>query len=253
MNKKPLIELKDLSVTFMTKSGGTDAIKNINLTIKEGEFVSIVGPSGCGKSTLLSVIAGLILPTSGTFIKNFQTAGYMFQQDFLLPWRTIKANVLLGLEVKKIKTKEKVELALELLEGLGLTGFLNYYPNQLSGGMRQRVALARTLVLEPDLLLLDEPFSALDYQTRLNTQQEISLTLRKRNKTVILVTHDISEAISMSDRVIILSKRPGTILKDLVLHLECDSKDPFSRRKAPNFGKYFNLIWEVLNNEITTN
>ncbi|SES65031.1 ABC transporter ATP-binding protein [Anaerobranca gottschalkii] len=254
MNKeKPLIQLRDLSVTFMTKSGGTDAIKNINLEIKEGEFISIVGPSGCGKSTLLSVIAGLILPTTGTFIKNFQTAGYMFQQDFLLPWRTIKANALLGLEVKNIKTKEKVELALELLEGLGLKDFLNYYPNQLSGGMRQRVALARTLVLEPDVLLLDEPFSALDYQTRLNTQQEISLTLRKRNKTVILVTHDISEAISMSDRVVILSKRPGTILKDIVLQLESDDKDPFSRRKAPSFGKYFNLIWEVLNHEITTN
>jgi NitT/TauT family transport system ATP-binding protein len=253
MNKRTLIELQDLSVTFMTKSGGTEALKNISLKITEGEFVSIVGPSGCGKSTLLSVIAGLIPPSSGTFIKNYQSTGYMFQQDYLLPWRTIKSNILLGLEVKKNKTKEKVAYGIELLKGLGLEDFLDYYPNQLSGGMRQRAALARTLVLEPDILLLDEPFSALDYQTRLNIQQEVSLILRKSNKTVILVTHDISEAISMSDRVIILSKRPGTVLKDIPLMLECQNKDPFFCRKAPNFGYYFNLIWEVLNDEIRKN
>ncbi len=243
------LQLCDVSVTFMTDVGGTEAIKDINLTIKQGEFISIVGPSGCGKSTLLSVIAGLIKPTKGHVVMDFKTSGYMFQQDFLLPWRTIKDNTLLGLEIKGVKSKKRVETALNLLKGLGLEHFVNYLPGQLSGGMRQRVALARTLAMEPDILLLDEPFSALDYQTRLNIQQEVSQTLRSTKKTAILVTHDISEAIAMGDRVIILSKRPGNVIEDIKLNLKCDSSDPFNRRKAPNFGEYFNRIWEVLNNE----
>ncbi|QNO16588.1 ABC transporter ATP-binding protein [Alkalicella caledoniensis] len=233
----------------MTKTGGTEAIKDINLKITEGEFVSIVGPSGCGKSTLLSVIAGLIKPSTGTLINDFKFSGYMFQQDFLLPWRTIKDNTLLGLEIKGLKTKERVDSALDFLKSLGLEHFTNYFPSQLSGGMRQRVALARTLALRPDILLLDEPFSALDYQARLNIQQEVSETLRHTKKTVILVTHDISEAIAMSDRVIILSSRPGTIIKDIHLDLDCPTNDPFTCRKAPNFGDYFNIIWEVLNSD----
>lgn len=244
---KNIFELQEIAVTFMTTKGGTEAIRNLNLKVKEGEFISVVGPSGCGKSTLLSVIAQLIKPTKGQFIKNFNTSGYMFQQDFLLPWRNIKANTLLGLEINGKKDRELEDYAIKLLKDLGLKEFLNYFPGQLSGGMRQRVALARTLALKPEVLLLDEPFSALDYQTRLNIQQEVSHTLRSANKTVILVTHDIAEAIAMSDRVIILSKRPGTILKDLTLDLDCDAKDPLTCRKAPNFGTYFNLIWEVLN------
>lgn len=242
-----IFELRDICVTFMTKDGGTEAIKDISLNVKEGEFISIVGPSGCGKSTLLSVVADIIKPTSGVLDKNFKSSGYMFQQDFLLPWRNIKSNTLLGLEIKGIKTKDRIEYAMKLLEDLGLKDFINYYPNQLSGGMRQRVALARTLALKPDVLLLDEPFSALDYQTRLNIQQEVSETLRAANKTVILVTHDISEAIAMSDKVVVLSNRPGTIVKEIKLELDCNAKDPFTCRKAPNFGMYFNMIWEVLN------
>lgn len=233
----------------MTKNGGTDAIKDVNLNIREGEFISIVGPSGCGKSTLLSVIAGLIKPTSGVLRNEFNFSGYMFQQDFLLPWRTIKDNTLLGLEIKGVKTKENTASALQMLKKLGLEQFTNYFPSQLSGGMRQRVALARTLALDPDILLLDEPFSALDYQARLNLQQEVSEALRESKKTVILVTHDISEAIAMGDRVVILSKRPGRVLEDIKLELNCPSNDPFTCRKASNFGDYFNVIWEVLNSE----
>ncbi|WP_434064318.1 ABC transporter ATP-binding protein [Proteinivorax tanatarense] len=228
--------------------GITEAVKNINLNVNKGEFISIVGPSGCGKSTLLSLIAGLVKHTDGVVENTFLRSGYMFQQDLLLPWRTVFDNTILGLEVSKKSTEENKRYAEQLLMSMGLEDFINFYPSELSGGMRQRVALARTLVLKPDLLLLDEPFSALDYQTRLNMQQEVSLKLRTEGKTVILVTHDISEAIAMTDKVVILTKRPGQIIKTINIELKCQLEEPRSRRRASNFGKYFNEIWEVLDN-----
>ncbi|WP_353894255.1 ABC transporter ATP-binding protein [Proteinivorax hydrogeniformans] len=243
-----MLKIRNASVSYMGLKEITEAVKDINLQVNEGEFISIVGPSGCGKSTLLSLIAGLIRPTEGSVKNTFNRNGYMFQQDFLLPWRNILDNAVLGLEIAQKKNKINKKYAEELLDSMGLSEFKNYYPAELSGGMRQRVALARTLALKPDLLLLDEPFSALDYQTRLNMQQEVGLMLRREKKTVILVTHDISEAIAMSDKVIILTKRPGRVIESIEINLNCASKAPMSCRSASNFGKYFNQIWGVLNN-----
>ena len=210
---KNILELKNIGKKYQAKNGEIEALKNVNLKVQEGEFVSIIGPSGCGKSTLLSIIAGLEKQTSGEVLKKGEI-GYMLQTDSLLPWRTIYKNVLFGLEIRKIKTLENEKYAQELLKKYNLYEFKEKYPNQLSGGMRQRVALIRTLATRPSILLLDEAFSALDYQTRIMVTNDIFQILKNEKITAVMVTHDISEAISMSDRVLVLSKRPGTI-KDI--------------------------------------
>lgn len=254
MDKNILVEIKNIGMTYHTLAGETEAIKDINLNIFEGEILGIVGPSGCGKSTLLSIIAGLIKPTSGEIYINGEkitrptnSTGYMFQKDQLFEWRNILDNVLLGLDIQKKLTEAAYEKAKEMLVNYGLGDFLYSYPNQLSGGMRQRVALIRTLMLEPKLLLLDEPFSALDYQTRLAIADEIGVILKKEKKTGILVTHDIAEAISLSDRVVIISNRPSTIKDVIEINLTCDGdRSPLKCRKAPEFSHYFNTIWKEL-------
>lgn len=253
MNNKEMVNLKNVSLKYHSLEGETHAINDISFSVNEGEFIGIVGPSGCGKTTILSLIAGLIKPTNGQVLVDGKivggpstNVGYMLQQDYLFEWRTILQNVLLGLEIHDKVTEESRAKAERLLEIYGLGEFKNYYPDQLSGGMRQRVALIRTLAIDPKILLLDEPFSALDYQTRLAMSDEVSTIIRKEGKTALLVTHDISEAISMSDRVLVLSQRPATIKHIHEIQLTSDESNPISRRQAPEFRQYFNTIWKEL-------
>ncbi|WP_078809207.1 ABC transporter ATP-binding protein [Selenihalanaerobacter shriftii] len=239
---------------YHTLAGETEALRNLSFTIQENEFVSLVGPSGCGKTTSLSLIAGLLSSTSGQVSVDQEPisginekVGYMLQEDYLFPWRTIIDNVLLGLELKGELNPETEARARKLLKDYGLEGFEDYYPTQLSGGMRQRVALARTLVFEPEILLLDEPFSSLDYHTKLALEDEVAQILRDEKKTVILVTHDIAEAIAMSDRVLVFTKRPGRIKEDYQIDLTINGAfSTFAAREAPEFSDYFNSIWEEL-------
>lgn len=247
-----LLELKNINLTYQTLRAETQAIKDVSFKINEGEFVSIVGPSGCGKTTILSMISGLLKPTSGdVFIagekitKVSTNVGYMLQRDNLFEWLTVYENILIGPKINhktNCLTKEKLN---ELILKYGLSGFEKSKPAELSGGMRQRVSLIRTLAINPKLLLLDEPFSALDYQTRLSVQNDIYSIIKSEKKTAILVTHDISEAVVMSDKIIILTQRPGTIKQ--VVNLEFNSNlTPLEKRDEPLFNKYFRLLWEEL-------
>lgn len=267
-----MLELKNVALNYYSKNGETMALKDVSFKINDGELISIVGPSGCGKTTILSLISGLIKPTNGEVLINnepvkSQFCGYMFQKDHLFDWRTIEKNILLGLEVRKYKNKYGVkniktnhfkdrlkqkneqfnldkEYALSLLKKYGLWEFKDKYPNQLSGGMRQRVSLIRTLALKPEIMLLDEPFSALDFQTRLNLCDDVYKILKSENKTAVLVTHDISEAISMSDRIIVLSKRPAVVKNEHKISLKAET--PLKRREETGFNVYFNEIWKEL-------
>ena len=243
--KTEILQVKEVYKTYQAKNGEVEALKNINFNIKQGEYVSIIGPSGCGKSTLLSIIAGLENKTSGEIYIDGKI-GYMLQKDNLLEWRTIYKNVLFGLEIQKSLTKENKEYVIELLKKYGLYEFRNKYPNQLSGGMRQRVALIRTLAIRPNILLLDEAFSALDYQTRLMVTEDIYKILKNEGITALMVTHDISEAISMSDRVVVLSQRPATVKNIYTIDFEMDNRTPLNCRESPKFRKYFNLMWKEL-------
>ncbi len=243
--KTEILQVKEVYKTYQAKNGEVEALKNINFNIKQGEYVSIIGPSGCGKSTLLSIIAGLENKTSGEIYIDGKI-GYMLQKDNLLEWRTIYKNVLFGLEIQKSLTKENKEYVIELLKKYGLYEFRNKYPNQLSGGMRQRVALIRTLAIRPNILLLDEAFSALDYQTRLMVTEDIYKILKNEGITALMVTHDISEAISMSDRVVVLSQRPATVKNIYTIDFEMDNRTPLNCRESPKFSKYFNLMWKEL-------
>jgi NitT/TauT family transport system ATP-binding protein len=251
-----VLELKNIHYAYHTLDGETPALTDISFALNKGEFVSIVGPSGCGKSTLLSLISGLLEPEkglikiNGKYLKESTTnVGYMLQHDELFEWRTIYNNVILGLEIQHMLTARTRERAHDLLDLYGLRQFESSHPSELSGGMRQRAALIRTLVLEPDLLLLDEPFSALDYQTRLTVGDDIGQIIRKEGKSALLVTHDLSEAISLADRVIILSGRPATIKQTIPLIFNLDADTPLNRRNAPEFKTYFNLIWKELNTD----
>jgi len=248
-----VVEVLDVSMNYHTLEGETQAIRKLNFDIMNGEFVSIVGPSGCGKSTLLSLIAGILKPTSGKILVNGKevegpssSVGYMLQKDHLFEWRNIMKNITIGLEIQGKLNKENQEFVEMLLKEYGLYEFRNYYPRQLSGGMRQRVALIRTLATKPDILLLDEPFSALDYQTRIAISEEVWLILKKAKKTAILVTHDLAEAISMSDRIIVLTKRPAEIKSIHEINLTCNNRTPITCREAPEFRIYFNTIWKEL-------
>lgn len=251
----PKLEVKGLSYSYHSMDGETQALSNISFSVDTGEFVAIVGPSGCGKSTLLSLLCGLIKPDEGTVLldgrplsEGLSGIGYMLQKDHLFEWRTIFSNVALGLEIQHKMDAAHKEKLKELLTAYGLKNFEDSRPSELSGGMRQRAALIRTLALEPDLLLLDEPFSALDYQTRLSVCDDISTIIKGRQKTAILITHDLSEAVSVADRVIILSRRPGRIKDILSIPFSDPELTPLNRRNAPEFSGYFNEVWKILQN-----
>lgn len=238
------ITFANVNKSFYSLKEETVVLNQISFDVKKGEIVAIVGPSGCGKSTLLNLISGLIQPDSGKIEINGKV-GYMFQKDHLFEWRTVYKNITLGPEIAKIKIEpEKID---QILKKYGLYDFKNHYPKELSGGMRQRVALLRTLALNPDILLLDEPFSSLDYQTKITVQDDIYKIIKDAHKTTLLVTHDITEAIAMADRVIVLTKRPSTIkaIYDIELDLK-EEKTPLLSRNSPKFKEYFNLIWEAL-------
>lgn len=247
------LEVKNISKKYQGKEGEVLAIENVNFRIKEGEFVSIIGPSGCGKSTLLSIISGLEIKTNGEiYIEGEKVEGispkigYMLQKDCLLDWRTIWSNTIFGLEIKGKVNEENKKYVEELLKKYNLYEFRNKYPSELSGGMRQRVALIRTLAIKPKILLLDEAFSALDYQTRIMVTNDIYNILRKEKITTLMVTHDISEAISMADRVLVLSKRPGTVKDIHKIDFEMENRNPINCRENPKFSKYFNTLWKEL-------
>lgn len=249
---KNLLELKNVSYFYQTKENEVKALDNVSFNLKEKDFTSLVGPSGCGKTTILSLIAGLLSPSSGKILlddkpisKNDSRIGYMFQRDHLFEWRTIWQNIILGLEIqKKSKDEKKLNFAQELLKKYDLYNFINKKPRQLSGGMRQRVSLIRTLVLEPEILLLDEPCSALDFQTRLKVCDDVYEIIKSEKQTALLVTHDISEAISMSNKIIILSKRPASVKEEILLNLS--GSTPLHKREDKEFGNYFEMIWRNL-------
>ena len=249
------LEVSGLSYSYHSMDGETQALSNISFTVDTGEFIAIVGPSGCGKSTLLSIFSGLLKPDEGEILidgiplpDSKVNLGYMLQKDHLFEWRSILSNAALGLEIQhKMDERHKNDLR-ELMNSYGLGNFENSRPSELSGGMRQRAALIRTLALEPDILLLDEPFSALDYQTRLSVCDDISTIIRGRHKTAILITHDLSEAVSVADRIIILSKRPGRIKGILPIPFSTPGLSPLERRNDPEFSGYFNEVWKILQN-----
>lgn len=251
----PKLEVKGLSYSYHSMDGETQALSNISFTVDTGEFIAIVGPSGCGKSTLLSLLCGLIKPDEGTILldggplsEDLSGVGYMLQKDHLFEWRTIFSNAALGLEIQHKLDAEHKGKVKELMAAYGLKHFEDARPSELSGGMRQRAALIRTLALEPDLLLLDEPFSALDYQTRLSVCDDISTIIKGQKKTAVLITHDLSEAVSVADRVIILSRRPGRIKSILPIPFSDPDLSPLNRRNAPEFSGYFNEVWKILQN-----
>ena len=242
-----LYKINNISKTFNTLNGEINAIKSISFDVNNEQFIAIVGSSGCGKSTLLNIISGLLEKTNGTikFYKENPIIGYMLQEDALLPYLNILDNATLGLSLKKIKTKENIEYTKKLLETYGLKDFIYKYPKELSGGMKQRVALIRTLAIKPDILLLDEPFSALDYQSRLSVSEDVYNIIKKEKKTVIMITHDIAEAISLSDKIIVLSKRPSIVKK--IYDIEMENKStPINNRKCKEFSDYYDKIWRDL-------
>ena len=242
---KEVLRFENVSMRYHTKQGETIAVQDLNFSVNKGEFTAIIGPSGCGKTTLLSLAAGLLTPSSGRIISSGVSFGYMLQRDELFPWRTIEKNLYLPLEIKGTNTPENRETALALAEKYGLKQFLKSYPSALSGGMRQRVALIRTLALNPDVLLLDEPFSALDYQTRLNVCNDVYKIIRQERKTALLITHDISEAISVADKIFVLSKRPAKIVAEHLLQFP--ENEPLKRRENQEFSRWFEILWKELN------
>jgi len=251
---KPLLKLSHISYSYHTPVGEIHSLSDVSFDIQNDEFLAIVGPSGCGKSTLLNIIAGLIQPEKGSIqfenpdgSLHYPTIGYMLQKDELLPWRTIMENVTLGLEIHHTLDKQTKKEALFLLKKYGLDSFKDAKPAELSGGMRQRAALIRTLMLYPKILLLDEPFSALDYQTRLGVSDDIGRIIKKERKTAVLVTHDLSEAISLADRIVVLTKRPAKVQRVMEIHLTKDENDPLAARNAKEFPYYFNELWKELN------
>ena len=253
---EPILKLSNVSYSYHTPGGETKALADLSFTLMPGEFTAVVGPSGCGKSTLLSLIAGLMQPESGNMslggiplTENSSKIGYMLQHDHLFECRTVYRNVILGAEIRGKVTPQIRARAEQLLEQYGLERFARSRPSELSGGMRQRAALIRTLLLDPELLLLDEPFSALDYQTRLTVSDDIGQIIRRSGKTALLVTHDLSEAVSLSDRVIILSKRPASIVRIVPVRFSLEKDTPLNRRNAPEFKTYFNEIWKELNRD----
>ena len=234
------------------RSAPVTAIEDVLLAVKDREVVSLIGPSGCGKSTLLNLTAGLDRPSLGeVLVDGEQVKGpnshvaFMLQKDLLLPWRTIRENVEFGLEVRKRPAAERREIALAALKTYQLDGFADHYPHQLSGGMRQRAALARTMATDPTVLLMDEPFSALDAQTKMILQRDLGATLMRTGKTALFITHDLSEGVALSDRVLVMSKRPGRIIEEIAIDLPA-RENPFVRRNHPRMGEYLTRLSELL-------
>ncbi len=242
---KEVLRFDNVTMHYHSKQGETVATEKLDFSVAEGEFVAIIGPSGCGKTTLLSLAAGLFPPTEGQVKTNGCSFGYMLQKDELFPWRTIEKNIFLPLEIKRKNTPEARARALALAEKYGLKQFLKSYPSALSGGMRQRAALIRTLAVDPDVLLLDEPFSALDYQTRLSVCDDVYKIIRSEGKTALLITHDISEAISVADRILVLSHRPARVIASHTLNFP--ENEPLKRRENKQFSAWFELLWKELN------
>ena len=242
---KEVLRFENVCKHYHSRQGETVAVENVSFDVKEGEFVAIIGPSGCGKTTLLSLAAGLIPPTKGRVKNDGVSFGYMLQKDELFPWRTIEKNIFLPLEIKRTLSEETKARALRLAEKYGLGQFLKSYPNSLSGGMRQRAALIRTLAVDPDVLLLDEPFSALDYQTRLSVCNDVYSIIRNEKKTALLITHDISEAISVADKIIVLSARPARLIA--THEISFPEGEPLKRRENKEFSIWFELLWRELN------
>jgi NitT/TauT family transport system ATP-binding protein len=248
------IEFRKVAKSFVDRqtSRARAAVTNVNISIRSGEVVSIIGPSGCGKSTLLNMGAGLYLPSAGEVYvggelvaKPVRKVAFMLQKDLLMPWRTIRDNVALGLEIDGVGLKERQSVADVLLAKCHLHGFEDHYPYQLSGGMRQRAALARTLAVDPQVLLLDEPFSALDAQTKMILQQDLAQMLYEKKKTALFITHDLIEGIAMSDRLLVMSERPGTIIEEIIVDLPYRN-NPLERRKLPEIGPLAGRLMELL-------
>ncbi len=244
-----LLDINHVDIIYQTEKSETEAVRNLTLSVDEGEFVALVGPSGCGKTTLLSMIAGLLPPTNGSItidgepvVASNGSVGYMLQRDNLFEWRSIESNILLGLNVQKKLTEESRNYALGMLDKYGLGDFKNAFPTQLSGGMRQRAALIRTLAFKPRLLLLDEPFSAVDFQTRMTVCDDVHSIIKNEHKTAILVTHDIAEAVSMADKIVVLTKRPATI--KTVFEIDITAPTPLKRREDPRFSYWFDKVWK---------
>ncbi|GAA0350656.1 ABC transporter ATP-binding protein [Oceanobacillus oncorhynchi subsp. oncorhynchi] len=253
------LTLDRVSHYYFSKKQYTEALHNISFSVKKNEFISLLGPSGCGKSTLLSLISGMLQPAEGNILVNGKNIdgsdleiGYMLQQDYLFPWKNIIDNVLIGPRIRKRKPEDLKQRAIALLEEVGLEDVADKYPNELSGGMRQRAALIRTLITEPEILLLDEPFSALDFQTKLKLEVLVADLLKAYQKTAILVTHDIGEAISMSDRIILMSSHPGAIEKVYDVPVELRNESPFMARKHPKYSRLFDKIWADLDQQKDT-
>ncbi|MEN2768317.1 ABC transporter ATP-binding protein [Ornithinibacillus xuwenensis] len=253
------LTLENVTHHYFSKNSYTKALDDISFSVKEGEFIALLGPSGCGKSTILSIVSGIMKQTSGSVLLNDNPIeksgigiGYMLQQDYLFPWKTILDNVLIGPTIQDTLSAEIREKAIELLEEVGLQKVAKQYPSSLSGGMRQRVALVRTLITDPKILLLDEPFSALDYQTKLKLEDLVFKLLHAYHKTAILVTHDIGEAIAMSDRIIVMSANPGAIAKSFEVPIELRNEMPFLVRRHPKYQSIFDKVWEELNKNETT-
>lgn len=245
-----ILSIEHLRKNYQSKNSETIAIEDFSFDLNNGEFVAIVGPSGCGKTTILSILAGLLNKTDGNIVmQESLKIGYMLQQDALFNWRTILSNCLLGLEINNCLDEKNIENVKCLLNTYGLNDFINSYPNSLSGGMRQRVALIRTLATNPDILLLDEPFSALDYQTRLAVANDVYKIIKRENKSAIMVTHDLAEAISMADRVIVLTKRPAHIKN--IYNIEFEERlSPLEIRKTNKFFEYYDLIWKDIDKNV---
>lgn len=239
------LSFNNVCKTFYSLEAETKVLENISFTLEKGEIIALVGPSGCGKTTILNMLSNILKPDTGEVSINGKT-GCMFQKDHLFSWRTVYKNITLGQEInRKVIDNKAID---DLLKKYGLEEFKDYYPKELSGGMRQRVALIRTLVLNPDILLLDEPFSSLDYQTKITVQEDIYRIIRNENKSTIMVTHDISEAIAMADKIIVLSNRPAKIKSIHKIELDlAENKTPLKARNSPKFKYYFNLVWEELN------
>ncbi len=244
-----LLDIDHVDLIYQTEKSETEAVRDLTFTVDEGEFIALVGPSGCGKTTLLSMIAGLLPPTNGAVkidgepvVASSGSVGYMLQRDNLFEWRTIESNVMLGLSVQKKLTDESKNYALGMLDKYGLGEFRNSYPTELSGGMRQRAALIRTLAFKPRMLLLDEPFSAVDFQTRMTVCDDVHSIIKSEHKTALLVTHDISEAVSMADRIVVLTKRPATV--KTIFDIDITAPSPLRRRENPRFSEWFDRVWK---------
>jgi NitT/TauT family transport system ATP-binding protein len=246
------LEYRNVTMRFAQSAGALTAVSGVSIAVRDGEVVSLIGPSGCGKSTLLSIGSGLTAPSEGeAFVDGERVEGpnahvaFMLQKDLLLPWRTVVENVMFGVEIQGVAPAERRRRAAALLENLKLAEFSGHYPHQLSGGMRQRVALARTLAVDPTVLLLDEPFSAVDAQTRMALQRELAQTLQRAGKTALLITHDLLEAVTLSDRVLVMSRRPGRIIDEIVIDIP-DRDEPLQRRLHPKINDYVNRLMERL-------